>query len=59
MVDFTGLQVAEELNVTTVKAVEVDVTVDVCFKNVGRTACKMVLRKIRLPATGWGWPYEP
>ena len=40
----TGLHVGTELDVTTVKAVDVAVTVEVCFKNVGRTAFKMVLR---------------
>jgi hypothetical protein len=52
-----GEQVAVELEVLTENEVDVTVTVDVCFKNVGRTACKIVLKKRRFPAAGCA--YEP
>jgi hypothetical protein len=41
-----------EVDVVTVKAVDVAVTVEVCFKNAGSAACKIVLKKIRFPGRG-------
>jgi hypothetical protein len=49
---FAGMQSGTEVAVETVNAVEVNVTVDVCFKKFGRTAVKIGLRKMRLPAMG-------
>lgn len=52
-----GLQAATEVEVLMANAVNVTVDVDVCFKNGGRTAFKMGLKKMRFPATGCA--FEP